>query len=765
MRSALVKTPCVLLLATFALQINIYRPSRASPLGLARSPREYAASGSTSEASAIMNTFTPDVDYCALAAESSRLSQGFIPYQVAKGCYEMFPFDPRIRDDAIKNVRANLESFYVFYDIARSPPTMENSDLNPVNITASLIELGSMSFPNDYAFHNRLSHEIAKLQDPHTTYRSMCYQQFMFIQPISTYGVYENGRQQVKIATVLNKLDSRLTSALIDCEVTHIDGRSAFDVITDFAKTKSYSKDRGSRINRSFSFLAHDKTGSSYDRYALGSFAQRTGIPQNGTIEYRIDCQSKIDAGMAAGSNVEPRITITLAWTALDATMAPFIDAESYRRQFCEKDSVQTLKKFALDSAQPDDFNAMKAPTLSNRRKAKELYRGTYASFHLLSDSVTGVFRLGTESPSKPHGPYPDFYTNIDKGFAALEATGVTRLIVDLQSNTGGIICWGRYVLQTLFPQTVDSPYIYSMRASPLARALARATFWYDQEVNSPYEGLVDPLTGEEFTSDSWINPGSRIPGRQGAFSREVTDRYCSAVEDVKGEPGDAMFEPQDIILLTNGFCGSTCAVLALQMHERYGVRTVAIGGEHGQSMMFTSFPGGAVQGNNTAWVQRIHKVFDTLPPSAYTSELEALLPKQLPVNGQMTFTFRQVMSVLQPDRVLEYMRIPSEYRMDYTSARFRMPSILWEDVRDEVWGRATPSTSTEDEAVGEEDEDEDRIESQVSGQEAYFGIEQTGTIVTLEDMDDEPSVMEKVAPDADREDLVWQQQGYEMGM
>lgn len=457
-------------------------------------------------------------------------------------------------------------------------------------------------------------------------------------------------------------------------------------VITDFAKSKSYSKDRGTRINKAFSYLAHDKTGTPYDRYALGSFAQRTSIPQNATIKYRIDCQSKIDSGTPVESNIGPQMTMELSWTALDATMAPYKDANSYQRQFCQDDSVQVVKMFALDSAQADEFSTVKTQGLKDRKKAKELYRGEYASFHLLSDGITGVFRLGTVAPNKLHEPYPDFYANIDEGFAALEAAGVTKLIVDLQSNSGGIICWGRYVLQTLFPQTVDSPYVYSLRASPLAQALTWATFWQDQEVKSPFGGLVDPMTGKEFVTDSWMNPGSRLPRRKGTFSREVTDRFCSAVQDIKGDSEDTMFEPQDIILLTNGLCGSTCAVLALQLHERYGVRTVAVGGEHGQSMMFTSFPGGAVQGNNTLWVQRIRKVFKTLPESAYTKGLEALLPKQLLANGQLAFTFRQVMSVSQPDQVSEYMRIPSEYRMDYTSARFRLPSILWEDVRDKVW-------------------------------------------------------------------------------
>ncbi|KAF9946408.1 hypothetical protein BGZ70_003238 [Mortierella alpina] len=708
-----------------------------------------------------------DADYCALASASSKAGHGVIPYNLAKGCYEMFPFDSRIRDNTLQSVHATLESFYVFYDIAnharvdtdlethlnRSPPPIENSDISPVDLSLSLMTLGNTTFPTDYAFHSDLAHLIAQLQDPHTTYKSMCYQQFLFIQPLSTYGVYEDERHQVKIATVLNELDPRLSKALVDCEVTHIDGSPAFEVMTEYARTKSYSKDRGVRLNKAFSYLAHDRTGSAYDRYALGTFAQRTTIPPNATVEYRISCESKlIKAGsMATSPSAPAETTIELAWSALDATMAPYSNARSYRRQFCADDSIQTVKKFVLDSASADDFSPARSHLHSGRTKSRELFRGPYASFHMLSDGITAVFRLGTESPDKKDTSRNTFYANIDDGFAAMEAAGAKKLIIDLQNNSGGIICWGRYVLQTLFPHTVDAPYIYNLRASPLAQALARATFANDQDIESPYMGLVDPDTGNELDDESWMVPGMTLPGREGYFSNQVTDRYCAAVEDIKGSSDETPFKAENMVILTNGFCGSTCAVLALQLHERYGVRSVAIGGHHGESMAFTSFPGGAVQANNTLWV----------------------------------------MSAAHPDKVSEYMRVPSEFRMDYTSARFRMPSILWEDVRREVWGASAIDNTGEDgevvegedeeeeengeqgeEEEGEDDDDhrwegygEETDKSRGSGTGALGPNELGATIVDTmggiglvavvdDEMPDEE--LERAAADADREDLEW---------
>ncbi|KAG0028417.1 hypothetical protein BGZ81_004760 [Podila clonocystis] len=675
------------------------------------------------------------------SAEAAESGNGIVSYAIAKGCYEQFPFSPQIRDDTLDSVKANLESFYVFYDIARSPPPMENSDLNPVDLTASLTSLRNTTYPNDYSFQARLTHMIALLQDPHTSYKNMCYQQFLFIQPLSTYGVYENDRQQVKVATVLTKLDSRLGNNLVDCEVTHIDGQPAFEVVSEYARTKPYSKDRGVRLNKAFSYLAHDKTGSSFDHYSLGTFAQRTSIPANATIEYKIDCTAKLGLDFSTDTSDSSAITLNLAWSALDATMAPYTDGASYKQQFCSDNSIQTVKKFVLDTASPDDFSTAKVHLHGGRKKSRELFRGPYASFHLLGDGITAVFRLGTESPDKLDAKHEGFYTNIDNGLASMEAAGAKKLIIDLQNNSGGIICWGRYVLQSLFPQTVDAPYIYNLRASRLAQALAQATFMYDQDINSPYEGLVDPETGTEVEDESWMIPGVPLPGREGAFSKKVTDRHCPVVDEIKGDPGDAMFNPEDIVILTNGFCGSTCAVLALQLHERYGVRTMAIGGHHGESMIFTSFPGGAVQANNTQWVHRVQAVYSTLPAHVRTKELESLVPRQLPANGQLAFTFREVMSASRPEQVSEYMRIPSEFRMDYTSARFRMPSILWEDVRKEVWGGQdapdNPESEEEDEVFG------------------AMGIVSAGLV----EEEEQDLHLDRIAAEADREDLEWLQQ------
>ena len=117
------KSPRVLLFCAAiitAAQARVAGPKRLSPeyTDLTKAFERFATEPPVID---VASTSSPALnnDYCAQAAKISKSSNGIVPYNVAKGCYQHFAFDPRIRDDTIDSVRSNLESFYVFYDIAK----------------------------------------------------------------------------------------------------------------------------------------------------------------------------------------------------------------------------------------------------------------------------------------------------------------------------------------------------------------------------------------------------------------------------------------------------------------------------------------------------------------------------------------------------------------------------------------------------------------------------------------------------------------------
>lgn len=80
-------------------------------------------------------------------------------------------------------------------------------------------------------------------------------------------------------------------------------------------------------------------------------------------------------------------------------------------------------------------------------------------------------------------------------------------------------------------------------------------------------------------------------------FLRNPTYPRLLYVYDVCHDVAGGGYRAEKIILLTHGFCGSTCAVFAMAMRNHPEVvTTVSVGGyPDDEEMQYMSFPGGQV--------------------------------------------------------------------------------------------------------------------------------------------------------------------------
>lgn len=66
--------------------------------------------------------------------------------------------------------------------------------------------------------------------------------------------------------------------------------------------------------------------------------------------------------------------------------------------------------------------------------------------------------------------------------------------------------------------------------------------------------------------------------------------------DDDEGTEYYRPWDPENMAILTEGYCGSSCALISNMMHTKYSVPTVVIGGralaEQNMSMTYSSFPG-----------------------------------------------------------------------------------------------------------------------------------------------------------------------------
>ncbi|KAF2826188.1 hypothetical protein CC86DRAFT_25972 [Ophiobolus disseminans] len=183
-------------------------------------------------------------------------------------------------------------------------------------------------------------------------------------------------------------------------------------------------------------------------------------------------------------------------------------------------------------------------------------------------------------------------------------AAGKTKLILDLQANGGGTILQGYDLFKQLFPDM--DPYganrfraheaidvigqTYSAIASLGPRTgtgnvtIASAqSSWFDYhndmtvdgEPFSSWEEKYGPVevNGDKYTTlNRWNLSDVYIPQASGGIN--VTG--YNSLANVTGPP---KFKPENIVIVTDGYCASTCTIFTEFLTQQAGVKTIAMGG------------------------------------------------------------------------------------------------------------------------------------------------------------------------------------------
>jgi hypothetical protein len=189
-------------------------------------------------------------------------------------------------------------------------------------------------------------------------------------------------------------------------------------------------------------------------------------------------------------------------------------------------------------------------------------------------------------------------------------ADGKTKLIIDLQANGGGTVLQGYDMFKQLFPD-IDPYGANRMRAHEAVDIIGQSfsTFaskflprgsstnttvqfaqssYFDYHQDTKVDGTpfaswdekIGPqeVNGDQYTTTSrWNLSDVYVPYTSGGIN--VTG--YGALANVTGSP---KFAPENIVLVTDGYCGSTCTIFAEFMTQQAGVKTIAMGGRSNKS-------------------------------------------------------------------------------------------------------------------------------------------------------------------------------------
>ncbi|KAG9949365.1 hypothetical protein KCU85_g4440, partial [Aureobasidium melanogenum] len=302
---------------------------------------------------------------------------------------------------------------------------------------------------------------------------------------------------------------------------------------------------------------------------------------------------------------------------------------------------------------------------------------------------------------------------------AAALAANKTKLIIDVSANGGGVILQGYDLFKQLFPSI--HPYGASrFRAHETVDWLGEIYSKFGAQLNSsgsslnnfqlaPWDYRTD-LDSENKHFTSWKGEGGKYgPHKYGndTFTSlmrwDLNDphlpQYSGGIS-VSGYGEDTNtsysqpFETENIILVYDGYCASTCAIFSEFMRREAGVKTIALGGRPSLHPMQGV---GGVKGANMYTWSHIFGAVNNAKGFAEKLLYQDLNSTALGRYTSLALARATVAAVNSRDGIRrdddeqipwQFLYEPTECRIFYTKQMVLDQSVVWKTVADTVWGR-----------------------------------------------------------------------------
>ncbi|CAG8675255.1 25572_t:CDS:2 [Gigaspora margarita] len=534
-----------------------------------------------------------------------------VEYNVAKKCLKSFPYNARHATKTVDSVLHFLSNYYVFLDRAKDNPP-SGFKYQPVDLKTELISLRKTTFKSDHDFSMALRNTLFKLKDGHTRVTNLCYQNFIYDQNLALYSVITTDKVGKKNQVSNDTLDPSNN----DCEVTEIGGKPALKAIVDFANDKiAYSKDLGVRFNMALALSIN-----SYSQ----QFNLRGDFPETSNITYNLSCSKNKSFTLERKWNITYKNGFGLFNNFCLNQNNNTIFSPNDNFASSDKETESTL---ATESTSNDKFEP---PESSNENKKLAHAKLVVEDFYLLDDGKTKVGVAVITRERQDHD-------NILKdGFQKLNKR-------DMSNNIGGALTVPLFLTSLLLsskqPNSFPTDIIIQNFTIPKIEENFNTSDPNVYNIYNPNFYLSFP-SGKHFRNASEFI-GSRKKRTSNLYINALTSNEEKILNNISSFP----WTSDDIIIITNGFCASSCALLTLFFSEIHKVKTIAVGGLLDTQMSFSTFPGGEVQSPNV--ISLFSESYD------------------IDMNGTVK-------------DILEYTYKPADYRLYYDEDNAKDPSLLW---------------------------------------------------------------------------------------
>lgn len=340
-----------------------------------------------------------------------------------------------------------------------------------------------------------------------------------------------------------------------------------------------------------------------------------------------------------------------------------------------------------------------------------DIYHNGLVSGYFYEDISTGVLSLPSfDALSDTIGNYSSTVTGFIK---RASAEGLDNIVIDLQRNTGGVVLLAYTTFKSFFPDLL--PFAGSRRRSfPLGNELGDiiSTVWDLLDENDEDEDVqifkqqtaanewvitnrINSATGRNFTSWEEYQNGIFDNGdkfslvEQYDLANEAFDRAAfDEIYPIMYMPNktawpikERLFNPEQIVILTDGICSSACSLL-IEMMTRVGVKTVVAGGRPQPGPM--QFASGARGASLYTAAELDDDIEGALVIADYIDNTtESTLPRVRETGMSVQYATINLRDQIRKDEKvpMQFKYEAADCRIYYTFANLYNTTQLWRDV------------------------------------------------------------------------------------
>ncbi|KAK3389421.1 peptidase S41 family protein [Podospora didyma] len=652
---------------------------------------------------------------------ASPLATPTVAATLALECLQTVPNKIEPAQRLVKSLKAFVQ-WQSSLAFLRDPP--QSYGFPAVDIQSGLDSISAKAaaggFANEFDFQLAIVQLITSAHDGHFSFRPDVFKAFGFRNKFATdiVSISVDGVQVPKLYHYA-ELMANSTAGALPRSIILINGEDAATVIERRNLVFSGYQDRDSQWNAAMQSYALP-TGTNFVAASLDFNGAALTIMYD-TGETRTEDNFAI---------IRPGVNFTGISTG-----------EDFYNRFCNPDTATVAAADATStSPATPTVNAAPEPTINGypfpfiRDSGANITSGYFLNGTGYDDvAVLAVSAFSAGGGISAVEYLTNFQDTVATFLAQSKLQNKKRLVIDVTANGGGFVVAGYELFAQIFPDAPDFQ-ANNLRESDSLKLMAETSGRFlDQIIN--FNGNTDAnstdigadagastqaqafsilqqssvvsnlVPGGVFTPDGGnltsvaeiLGPvtlkGDRFTAYQFTPLNMTNSDFNLTGTGSRSNPPPAVFAPEDVVLLTDGTCGSTCTIFSYLMILQLGVRTTVVGGRPQNGPMQSV---GGVEGAQVFFFEDISAAASAVlvlsPADNVTDSEIALLDEGYAlrraanparpgaVNGKNAFMRADAQTPLQ------FLYQPANCRFFYTKDMIYGPEEVWKRTVDATW-------------------------------------------------------------------------------